>query len=129
MAGDPISADVRRFISAYIDSVELLEVLLLLRASAEREWSADSVSGELRSNPASVAKRLTDLCERGLVSMRESAPPLYAYHPGTAELDSAVKGLAQAYAERRTRVIDLIFSKPIDTLRHFSDAFKFRKDD
>lgn len=107
----------------------MLEVLLLLRSGAQKEWDADAVSRELRSSPASAAKRLTDLCSCGLLSMIGSPTPLYRYHPKTGELDSVVGELARIYPERRARVIDLIFSKPIDTLRDFSDAFKFRKDD
>lgn len=129
MVDDAISEDVKRFISAYIDSVELLEVLLLIRRVGEKEWSADSISRELRSNPSSVTKRLTDLRARGLVSVKEESPPLYYYHPETEALDSAIQGLAEAYAERQARVIDLIFSKPIDTLRDFSDAFKLKRED
>lgn len=128
MAGDGISENVKRFIAAYIDSVELLEVLLLLRSHA-REWSTESVSQEIRSSPISVTKRLTDLCERGLLSVKESRPPLYFYKPRTGELDRAVRELADAYRERPTRIIELIFSRQTDTLRKFSDAFKFRKDD
>lgn len=41
----------------------------------------------------------------------------------------AVDRLAEAYASSRARVIDLIFSKPADKLRHFSDAFKLRKEE
>jgi DNA-binding HxlR family transcriptional regulator len=129
LTDEAISHEVKRFISEYINSVELLEVLLLIRSAAKKEWSVDSISGELRSSPESVSKRLTDLCARGLVSRRDMPVPIYRYDPKTKELDVAITGLAQAYAERRTRVIDLIFSKPIDTLRNFSDAFKLRKDD
>ncbi|TAJ96980.1 MAG: hypothetical protein EPO39_19645 [Candidatus Manganitrophaceae bacterium] len=129
MVDDAISEDVKRFISAYIDSVELLEVLLLIRRAGKKEWSADSISRELRSNPSSVTKRLTDLRARGLVSVKEGSPPLYYYHPETEALDSAIQGLAEAYAERQARVIDLIFSKPINTLRDFSDAFKLKRED
>lgn len=128
LAGSKISENVKRFIAAYIDSVELLEVLLLLRSHAN-EWSAESVSQEIRSSPTSVTKRLTDLCDRGLLSMKDSRPPLYFYKTRTDELDGAVRELAEAYRERPTRVIELIFSKQTDTLRDFSDAFKFRKDD
>lgn len=128
MAEEGISPEVKRFISEYIDSVELLEVLLLLRNGGKKEWSVDSVSRELRSTPDSVAKRLGDLCARRLLSKKEGAVPLYHYLPETKELDSATQRLAQAYAERRATVIDLIFSKPTDALRHFSDAFKLRKD-
>lgn len=129
MVDNPISEEVRRFISEYIDSVELLEVLLLLRRDPTREWSAETVSREIRSNPTSVTTRLNNLRSRGLLSVREAPAPLYRYQPKTGELDLAIKGLAEAYAERQARVIDLIFSKPIDILRHFSDAFKFKKDD
>lgn len=129
MADEGISEEVKRFISKCIDSVEMLEVLLLLRADPKKEWSIDSISSELRSNPASVAKRLKDLYTCGLLYVKESPTPYYRYNPRTAALDAVVTELARAYAERRARVIDLIFSKPIDTLRYFSDSFKFRKDD
>jgi hypothetical protein len=35
-----IPADIQRFISERIDSVEKLEILLLLERTQEREWSA-----------------------------------------------------------------------------------------
>lgn len=128
MAKEGISPEVKRFISEYIDSVELLEVLLLIRGGEEKAWSVDSVSRELRSTPESVAKRLKDLCARGLLAKKDEPVPLYFYHPATKELDAAIKELARIYREWQPSVIDLIFSKPTDTLRHFSDAFKFRKE-
>lgn len=129
MVADRIPEEVKRFIEENIDSVELLEVLLLLRNDSKREWSVDSVSSEIRSNPISVAKRLGNLCVRQLISKKESSPSLYYYNPGTDILDQSVKGLADAYARHHTRVIELIFSKQTNTLRSFSDAFKFRKED
>ena len=36
--------------------------------------------------------------------------------------------LDRAYAERRVTVINLIFSKPIDKLRSFADAFRIKKE-
>jgi DNA-binding MarR family transcriptional regulator len=125
---DGISPEIKRFISEYIDSVELLEILLLVRSGPKNEWSVDSISRELRSTPESVANRLKDLSARGLLLRKEGPVSVYHYHPGKKELDAAIEGLARVYAERRAGVIDLIFSKPIDTLRHFSDAFKLRKE-
>jgi hypothetical protein len=46
----------------------------------------------------------------------------------TPALDAAVAQLAKDYAERRVSVITLIFSKPVDKLRTFADAFRLRKD-
>lgn len=42
MTGVP--AEVRRFIAAEIESVGQLEVLLLLRGAADKNWTADEVA-------------------------------------------------------------------------------------
>lgn len=129
MADDPISEEVKQFIAERIDSVELLEVLLFLRAKPDREWGAEEISKELRSSTVSIAKRLADLHTRELLFLKETSPPLYRYNPRTNKLMVAVNALARAYEMSRARVIDLIFSKPADKLRHFSDAFRLRKEE
>ena len=40
-----------------------------------------------------------------------------------------VAAVADAYAERRYTVIDVIFSKPAERIRVFADAFRLRQDD
>lgn len=129
MTNNPIPEEIRKFIIERIDSVELLEVLLLLRAKPDREWSAQDVSDELRSSPVSIAKRLADLHTHELLFLKEGPPPRYRYNPRTHNLIVTVNQLARAYEISRARVIDLIFSKPTDKLRHFSDAFKLRKEE
>ncbi len=128
MASDPIPEEVKKFIAERIDSVELLEVLLLLRAKPEQEWSADEVSRELRSSSVAIGKRLADLHARELLFLNEASTLRYRYNPRTKNLIVVVDALARAYELSRARVIDLIFSKPTDKLRHFSDAFKLRKE-
>jgi hypothetical protein len=99
-----ISDAVRRLIAAHIDSVEQLEVLLLLRERPERCWTVDQVTDGLRSSPTSVAARLHDLERRGFATRD---PAGHRYRPAP-EHDDAVRELAWAYAERRYSVIDLI---------------------
>lgn len=121
-----IDDSVRRFLAAHIHSVEQLEVLLLLHREAGREWSAREVSAALASHPHSAESRLLDLRSRGLVTARESSGELLyrsAQDPARAPV---VGALAAAYAERRTSVITLIFSKPIDSVRTLADAFIVR---
>ncbi|HEX3465915.1 MAG TPA: hypothetical protein VHS78_17845 [Candidatus Elarobacter sp.] len=103
-----------------IDSVELLEVLLLLREDRARAWTAEQLSAELRSSPHSIARRLAHLQRRRLAAV-ESGSWRYA---GAAKDDRLVRRLAELYRERPTTVIDFIFSPPSDTLQSFSDAFK-----
>jgi hypothetical protein len=117
---------VRRFIASEIHSVEQLEVLLLLQGSPEREWRASEVSQQLASHPHSAETRLLDLRARGLVQAREQDGELiYRYAP-PRETEPIVAALATAYAERRTSVITMIFSKPIDSVRTLADAFLVR---
>ena len=122
-----IGPELQRFVAEHIHSVEQLEVLLLLRNSGAREWTAPEVSRALSSHPHSVETRMLDLRARGLVESREGDHEFsfrYAPGAGTGEL---VDELARAYAERRTSVINLIFSKPIDSVRTLADAFRLRK--
>lgn len=128
MADTGLSEEVKTFITEHISSVEQLEVLLLLHREQQR-WSAQEVSQELRIDPASAAERLADLQGRGLlVESAGETTPLYQYQPQKSNLDYTVNDLAKAYQEYRVTVISLIFSKPIDKIRTFADAFKFRKD-
>ena len=124
-----ISKEVEQFIYDNINSVEQLEVLLLLAAEPQREWSAARVSQELRIQPESAANRLADLHSRGILDSKPEAEPQYSYKPRTKALQDAVSGLVRTYKERRVAVISLIFSKPTDNVRVFADAFRLKKED
>jgi len=65
---------------------------------------------------------------RGLATPAGDAPDAVRYAPAPPALDATVVQLARDYAERRVTVITMIFSKPVDKLRTFADAFRFRKD-
>ena len=131
MPDDKIPAEVKRLIHDRFNSVEQMEVFLLLREQSSREWNAVEVSRELRIQPESAATRLADLHAGGLLARSGADPdtPQYRYRPDTSDLERAADGLARAYKERRYTVIDLIFAKPADTIRTFSDAFRIRRED
>ena len=119
---------MRQLIAERIDSVVQLEVLLLLKAETQRAWAAAEVAQQLRIEPAWATGQLEELASRGLLSLAAEMPVRYRYVPATAALDAAVAQLERDYAERRVTVITLIFSKPVDKLRTFADAFRLRKD-
>lgn len=111
----------------HIDSIEKLEVLLLLRSRAEREWTASEVALELRITEASSAARLADLSSSQLLVSDGGSPPSYRYSPVHSEDVRSISELATTYAERRVSVITFIFSKPQERVRGFADAFLLRK--
>lgn len=108
---DPISDGVRQFIERHIRSVEQLELLLLLRRSAGRSWTAEEASRELRTRPSSVAPRLAELAGAGLVACSDAA---YAY-PSPGPREDVLSELERAYARYRARVISIIFSTPAES--------------
>mgnify|MGYP001559559089 CR=1 FL=1 len=120
---------LNEFILSVIDSLGQLEVLLLLRAHPDRTWNAKEVSDELRTNPAAATGHLESLFHHGLLFYSDQPAPLYRYQPQSGAMTKAVDVVAQAYRDDRLRVISLIYSKPIDRLRIFADAFKIRKED
>lgn len=126
---DPgISARVQDFIARHIESVVQLEILLLLREGAGREFCPHQVAEELKIAPSWAGPHLRVLADRGMLARTEGKDPHYRYAPNTVELRSAIDELAQNYAERRVSVTALIFSRPPTPLREFSDAFRLRRD-
>jgi hypothetical protein len=118
---------VLAFVREYIDSVDQLEILLLLRGGPEREWTAEEISRALSTSEASVVARLAYLQSVGLVEMKR--PSHYRYAPKSQDVAQVMEEVSAAYAQYRVRIINLIYSKPIDKIRTFADAFKLRKED
>nr|WP_255653431.1 MULTISPECIES: hypothetical protein [unclassified Myxococcus] len=108
--------------------MEKLEVLLLLRAQPGREWTASSVSLELRITEPSAAARLADLTARSLLVSDGGRVPVYRFSPASSEDVQAVTELAAVYGARRVSVISFIFSRPLDKVRGFAEAFVLKKD-
>jgi hypothetical protein len=84
---------VRRLISERIESVQQLEILLLLRAAPDKDWAPPEVARALVTQVESSQEWLEEMTRtRFLVSDGR----VYRYAPVTAELEDAVKGLAEA---------------------------------
>jgi hypothetical protein len=123
-----IREDVRRFLAHHIESVVQLEVLLLLHAHPDRDYSSQQVASELRIDIAGADEQLVRLCAAGLLSCTEQPTPQYRFQPSTPELGETVKALARAYIDRRVTIISLIYSKPVDKIKIFTDAFRIRRE-
>ena len=124
MSQTGVPANVRRFIAAEIESVEQLEVLLLLRGAPDKEWTGREVARALVSQPESAANWLARLEGRGLLAASGDA---YRYAPATPDVAESIDHLAESYARYRVAVIGLIFSKPSERVTVFSDAFRIRR--
>ncbi len=120
-----ISTRLRSFIGRNISSFEQVEILLLLRRSSARAWSVDEISNELRSSLNSVRARIAQLSRAKLVEKQNDGR--FTYVTGSEE--EAVADLEYEYENRRVRLIEAIFSRPVDSARFFADAFRLWEND
>lgn len=121
-----IPEGLRDFMKKYINSVSLLEVLLMLKRDPSRSWTAQDISNEMRTNPSYAAAQLGELIALKLVipSTREDAYCFDAQSPHSAVIDE----LEELYSNRRPTIINFIYAPPIDSIRDFANAFKIKKD-
>jgi hypothetical protein len=124
---DEFPADVGKYISEQVDSVAQLEVLLLLRSDPARVWTAEDVSGALKLAADHALGELRTLVRQG-VAEPCGAPEGFCFAPQTNALRELLDAVAQAYDERRVTLITMIYSKPVDKVRTFADAFRLRKE-
>jgi len=119
-----IPSRVSEFILAHIDSIELLEVLLLLAAQSGTAFTTVEVADHLRTVPSSAANRLTRLRDHKLVDVLPG--DRYRVHPDP-ELAKLLGEVAKAYRDWRVKVVTLIYSRPSDVVRVFTNAFVLKK--
>ena len=113
-----ISSTVKDFIDEFIDSVDALDILLLLRGSPEDTWGPSAISRALQLDAALVATRLDQLRSAGLI--RELTPAtdcVYQYAPSSPEVALAIDELATAFSASRVRIVEQIFSKPLKRIQ------------
>jgi hypothetical protein len=127
-AEEPLPENVRRFIVERINSVESLEVLLLLFAQPAVELSVAEVSRKLCTSIESAVARLRELQLAKLLVEAGTEPRKYRFNPAAPEF-ALVGDLEKTYKQRRVSVISFIYTKPSDPLRAFLDAFRLRKDE
>lgn len=128
MSADALPAPVKQLLARHIQSVEQLEVLLLLRSQPERKWTAAQVYDVVRSSQSSITARLLTFTADGFLAEEKGPPQTFRYAPKTDNLRTALEQTAAAYQTWRVRVIEAIFAPAADPVQSFADAFKLRKD-
>jgi predicted transcriptional regulator len=116
---------VLQFIDRHIESVEHLEILLLLSGDS-KDWRAAEIYSKIQSSQASIEQRLQQLSAAGLLVQNGAG---YHFEPRNDATRQVVRELADLYRQRRVRVIEAIYSRKTDSVQSFADAFKLRRKD
>ena len=128
MSDAPLPQPLIDFLAQHIDSVLELEVLLLLRSDPQKRWTADTLADTLKIDARRADEYLRKFSTAAIFARSDQPVPEYFYAPSNPQLDQTIQTVADAYASHRVRVIGLIFSKPVSTLKSFADAFRIRRD-
>jgi hypothetical protein len=130
VVADPLTPEVKRFINKHLYGVAQLELLLHLHDDPGESVSPSMAARELRLGEEQAVDLLHDLHIRGLLAIDKSeGGERFRYEPTTRTLARQVEALAKIYPAYRHRVIQLIFSKPPESVTNFAQAFRLRKDE
>lgn len=117
---------VSGFIRGAFRSVWALELLLHLKRTRERAWSADELVDVLRGSALIVSQSLDGLMRAGLISIDDQG--CARYQPAGAEADRLVEAAQDLYARKPETVRRIIVSAGHPGLANFADAFRLWKD-
>jgi hypothetical protein len=110
-----IEQEIGAFIIDYIDSVHTLEVLLMLHRDPSRVWSTESIHEHVRSSPSAVKASLLSLMNANLARQTSSDRDEFMFYAPSSSMDERVRELAALYENRRTLLIEFIYSRPRKT--------------
>jgi hypothetical protein len=120
-----IPPELRAFIHSCIESIDQVELLLLMRGS-ERMRTARDIATELRIPVAAARRNVETLAARGLLEVRVSEEIAYRYGPKSDDLRRYCDLLAQYYLTARQSVIGFVAVGARLSIKRFSDAFRLR---
>ena len=120
-----LPAELRAFLYSCIESIDQVELLLMMRGS-ERMRTARDIATELRLPIAAARGHVETLTARGLLEARVGDETSYRYQPKSAELGRYCDLLAQYYITARQSVIAFVATESRRSIKRFSAAFRLR---
>ena len=121
----PLDEAHLQFLRSTLRSVWALELMLFLRAHADRPWSPEALTLELRASVPLIVELLQHFQRSGLVIAEDAN--LWVWRPANVELSACADAIANAHARTPFQVINAILDTPNERLRTFADAFRLRK--
>lgn len=124
MSESDLSGDIQQFLVGNIQSIEQLEILLLLRASPDHVWTVREVYQRVLTNETSVEQSLGKLCEHDLIQKADASTFQFKASPDTEKI---LEELARLYKEKPTRILYALYGAQRPELDAFTQAFRIRK--
>ena len=117
---------VVRDVDQYVDSLDALEVVMLLFRERQRSWTAEEVAKELRISVRVARRELERMRGRGVAAEADGA---VRFDGADRDRAAAVARIAAAYGARRIELINYVASQTLKRIQSIADAFKLKKDE
>lgn len=118
------SQRVKYFVARHIHAVWQLELLLFIKNNP-KSTSCAELSRNLYLEARVLEPALEFFANAGILK-RDQETALITYAPVSQSLAEDIEETARAYRERRTALINVIYTP---SLQQFADAFKFKQDE
>lgn len=123
---DDLPDAVKRAVADLIDSLDGLEVLLLLYRGRSRSFTAADVAIAVGIQEAAARRQLERMKHRRLAVPDGTADAL-RYAPADEALEAQVETIAAAHGRQRIALINHVASSALQRIRALADAFKLGK--
>ena len=124
---DGLPSDVVQFVNDAVDSIEQLELLVMLIESPHHWWDAVSAGRALGINPGRMQRDLERLATRNLLAVNLGNDVSYRFEPGSPTLRASSQAFAAAYRKNSRALLRLAADRENRAIRDFADAFRIRR--
>ena len=124
---DSLPSDVVQFVNDNVDSIEQLELFVMLIESSNRWWDAVSAGRALGINPGTTQRDLERLATCNLLAVNLGNDVSYRFEPGSPSLHATIEAFAAAYRKNPSALFRLAAEKQTRAIRDFADAFRIRR--
>jgi len=121
-----LSPVVRQFIIDRIDSVPVLEALIMM-SHDRRAWTAGEIAARTYVPHDKALEILASLQGRGLIAAGETADT-FVFAPASEDELALVRTVAQEYRANLIPIAKLIHDKAPSAVQEFARAFDLKKD-
>ena len=119
---------LERFIFQCIPTLQAAEVLLLVAAHPERDFSAEDIVVLIRPTVVTASAVLEYMALLQGSHIVTASDGTFRYTAATGELEAVIAELRRTYNERPVTLIAAIYRIADSRIQSFADAFKLRRD-
>ena len=123
-----LSEETIRSLDLLVDSLECLEVLVLLCRHPAETFTADRVAAQVGMPPHGALRELERLVRRGLARRTDDDTHVYTDDPAEGAPTADVERIAEAYGTRRIAIVNYVASGALNRIKSLADAFRLKKD-